>query len=105
VYLRVREGSAAANPISGLRGQVQPPALPVRTGRYCPCVGKLNSKQANAQAKKQKSPVELLVGLAGWRRVIGEEGHESDRPHRAGRTERAPSADVLGCVSACVPRA
>jgi hypothetical protein len=28
--------------------------------------------------------------------------HESDRPHRTGRTERAPSADVLGCVSACV---
>jgi hypothetical protein len=31
-----------------------------------------------------------------------EEGHEPDRPHRVGRTERAPSAGVLGCVSACV---
>jgi hypothetical protein len=30
--------------------------------------------------------------------TAGEEGHESDRPHR----ERAPSADLLGCVSACV---
>jgi hypothetical protein len=48
------------------------------------------------------SPVELLVGLAGWRHVVGEEGHESDRPHRTGRTERAPPADLLGCVSACV---
>jgi hypothetical protein len=30
------------------------------------------------------------------------EGHESDRPHRTGRTERAPSAGLLGCVCACV---
>jgi hypothetical protein len=30
--------------------------------------------------------------------------NESDRPHRIGRTERAPSADVLGCVSACAVR-
>jgi hypothetical protein len=28
--------------------------------------------------------------------------HMSDRLHRIGRTERAPSAGVLGCVSACV---
>jgi hypothetical protein len=34
--------------------------------------------------------------------VVGEEGHESGRPHRIRRTERAPSADLLGCVSACV---
>jgi hypothetical protein len=38
----------------------------------------------------------------GMSRVVGEEGHESDRPHRIGRTERAPSADPLGCLSACV---
>jgi hypothetical protein len=25
------------------------PALPVRVGRYCPCVGKLNSKQARGE--------------------------------------------------------
>jgi hypothetical protein len=46
--------------------------------------------------------VELVVGLAGWRCVVGEEGHKSDRPHRIGRTERAPSADLLGSVSAGV---
>jgi hypothetical protein len=47
----------------------------------------------------RRSPVELLAGLAGWRRVVG---HESDRPHRTGKTERAPSAGLLGCVCACV---
>jgi hypothetical protein len=31
-------------------GRRPPPALPVRIGRYCPCVGKLNSKQASKQA-------------------------------------------------------
>jgi hypothetical protein len=29
---------------------------------------------------------------------------QSDRPRRIGRTERAPSAGLLGCVSACVCR-
>jgi hypothetical protein len=29
-------------------------------------------------------------------------GKGADRPHRIGRTERAPSAGLLGCVSACV---
>jgi hypothetical protein len=38
----------------------------------------------------------------GARRVVGEEGHTSDRPHRIGRTERAPSAGLPGCVCACV---
>ena len=58
--------------------------------------------------------IAVLEWLAIWNRrvltplrseVVGEEGHESDRPHRTGRTERAPSADVPGCVSACVQRA
>jgi hypothetical protein len=51
------------------------------------------------------SVVGALAGSYEKKDVVGEEGHESDRPHRIGRTERAPSADLLGCVSACVQRA
>jgi hypothetical protein len=35
---------------SGQRPRPPPPALPVRIGHYCPCVGELNSKQASKQA-------------------------------------------------------
>jgi hypothetical protein len=40
-----RTGSAGR---SGQRPQPPPPALPVQSGRYCPCVGKFKSKQASS---------------------------------------------------------
>jgi hypothetical protein len=46
-------------------------------------------------------PPQAKKGEALPKKKKGEE-HESDRPHRVGRTGRAPSSDLLGCVSACV---
>jgi hypothetical protein len=52
--LQVAPGNFAVAPASftragrsGQRPRPPPPALPVRIGRYCPCVGKLNSKRAS----------------------------------------------------------
>jgi hypothetical protein len=54
------------------------------------CFGKLvRSKQASHNSS----------GL-DW--VVGEEEQEPDRPHSTGRTDRAPSAGLLGC--ACAPQ-
>jgi hypothetical protein len=43
---RSRWGALAEQGEAGSGHGRFPPALPVQIGRYCPCVGKLNSKQA-----------------------------------------------------------
>jgi hypothetical protein len=55
--------------------------------------------QLRMRGTRSRSARWSLGGLV-CRCVVGEERHESDRPQRIGRTERAPSADVLGRVSA-----